>query len=174
LDGLAHPQRNLAARVGTVDLDEGTVRLLAGTTKNGDGRVVALPAELRSLLDRLWAEHTTLYPSCRLVFHRHGQPIKAFRDAWDSACKKAGLVGKIPHDFRRTAARNMVRAGITERVIMKLLGHKTSSMLARYDVVNEGDLKEAANRLEVAMRARTVTTSVTNGEQQDQDQQLTH
>jgi integrase len=71
-----------------VDLKEGTVRLLAGTTKNGEGRVVALPAELRALLDRLWAEHTTLYPRCRLVFHRRGQPIKAFRDAWIALARR--------------------------------------------------------------------------------------
>lgn len=163
-----------------VDLQEGTVRLFAGTTKNGEGRVVALPAELGELLDRLWAEHTSLYPSCRLVFHRSGEPIKAFRDAWDSACKRAGLIdakgkaAKIPHDFRRTAARNMVRAGIPERVVMQLLGHKTRSMLDRYNVVNEGDLREAAKRLEGAMRARTVTSSVTSTEQQEQGEHVTH
>jgi integrase len=161
-----------------VDLVEGTVRLRAGTTKNGEGRVVALPGELRALLDRLWAEHTSLYPTCQRVFHRGGQPIKAFRDAWDSACKRAELVNdkgqasKIPHDFRRTAARNMVRAGIPERVVMQILGHKTRSMLDRYHVVNEGDLHEAAERLEVAMRARTVTNLVTVGKKQAGEEQL--
>jgi hypothetical protein len=57
---------------------------------------------------------------------------------------------------------------------MQLLGHKTRSMLDRYNVVSEGDLKDAANRLELAMRARTVTTSVTISEQQEREQQLTH
>jgi hypothetical protein len=57
---------------------------------------------------------------------------------------------------------------------MQILGHKTRSMLDRYDVVNESDLRDAANRLEVAMRTRTMTTSVTGGEQQDQAEQLTH
>jgi len=166
-----------------VDLAGGTVRLRAGTTKNGEGRVVALPAELRALLDRLWLEHTSLYSTCQHVFHRGGQPIKAFRDAWDSACKRAGLVNdkgqssKIPHDFRRTAARNMVRAGIPERVVMQILGHKTRSMLDRYNVVNENDLHDAAERLEVAMRARTVTNLVTIAENHLGDEQhdsLTH
>jgi integrase len=166
-----------------VDLAEGTVRLRAGTTKNGEGRVVALPAELRGLLDRLWVEHTTFYPTCERVFHRSGQPIKTFRDARDSACKGAELVNdkgrpsKIPHDFRRTAARNMVRAGIPERVVMQILGHKTRSMLDRYHVVNEGDLHEAAERLEVAMQARTVTSLVTTNEKpvgREQHDPLTH
>jgi integrase len=79
-----------------VDLAEGTVRLAAGTTKNGDGRVVALPAELRALLDRLWAEHLSLWPECPFVFHRAGQRTKAFRDAWATACTTAGLAGSDP------------------------------------------------------------------------------
>ncbi len=86
-----------------IDFDAGTVRLLSGTTKNGEGRVIFLTPELRALIEQQWADHRTLYPECSLVFHRDGKRIKNLRGSWERACKESGLAGKIPHDFRRTA-----------------------------------------------------------------------
>jgi hypothetical protein len=64
-----------------------------------------------------------------------------------NASAAVGLPGRIPHDFRRTAVRNMVRRGVPERVAMQLTGHKTRSVFERYNIVSDPDLASAARRL---------------------------
>ena len=76
------------------------------------------------------------------------RPIKAFTKAWAAACLNAGYPGRIPHDLRRSGIRNMVRAGISETVAMKLSGHKTRDVFDRYDIVSDRDLGDAAVKLD--------------------------
>src|SRR3989454_777316 len=85
---------------------------------------------------------------CRRVFHRAGQPIKSFRVAFRRACTEAGCPGRVLHDFRRTAVRNLVRAGIPERVAMQMTGHKTRSVFERYNIVSASDLRAAMHKLD--------------------------
>lgn len=135
-----------------VDLNAGSVRLEPGTTKNDRGRVVFLPEEIRSLLESLWEKRRL---DCPYVFHRNGKFIRSFRKAWDFALKEAKLPERIFHDFRRTAVRNMIKAGIPERVAMQISGHLTRSIFDRYTIVNEADLKEAARKIEAFSRIQS-------------------
>ena len=95
------------------------------------------------------------------VFHRTGKRIANFHHAWVSACRAAGCPGRVPHDMRRSAVRNLIRAGVPEKMAMLLTGHKSRVVFDRYDIVNEADLREAVRKLDAAM---TVTKSVTVAE----------
>jgi integrase len=131
-----------------VNLDRGTVSLDVGSTKNGEGRLAYLPPEALEALKN-WRDQTTaveLEKSLIVanVFHKQAEPIRDFRAAWAGACKRAGLPGRLFHDFRRTAARNYRRQGVSEGVVMKIGGRKTRTVFDRYDIKNEDDLREAA------------------------------
>ena len=127
-----------------VDLTRGTVQLEPGTTKNREGRLIRLTPELLAMLRAQRARTPQTVP---WVFHNHGRRITDFRKLWIRRCRKAKLSGRIFHDFRRTAIRNMIRLAIPERVAMKISGHKTRSIFERYNIVSEGDLEEAAKKL---------------------------
>ena len=86
------------------------------------------------------------------VFNRSNRKVKGkrittFIKGFKAGCTRAGCPSRIPHDLRRTAVRNLVRAGIPERVAMQMTGHKTRSVFERYNIVSECDLVEAAKKL---------------------------
>jgi integrase len=146
-----------------VDFKAGDVRLDAGTTKNGDGRVVYLTAGLRRLLKQQHELHQQLAKTGQIVPHvffkmvakkRGGEkfprPIGSFKRAWMLACRAAGVPGKKLHDLRRTAVRDLDRAGVSRTVAMKMVGHRTESIYNRYNITSDVDLREAARKLDVA------------------------
>ncbi len=87
------------------------------------------------------------------VFHRGGRRIKVFLGAWKGACKRAGVPGRLVHDMRRSAARNMIRAGIAQKAAMLIGGWKTPSVFERYNIVDEKILAESLSKLD-ALRGK--------------------
>ena len=158
------------------DIDGELLELRGEYAKNKEPRSVILSGNLEALIARRRAErkyeaggHWFL---SEYVFHRKGKPIGDFRKSWVTTCVAIGLgqyhcavrdkavaeaicpgcnrkcryIGRLFHDFRRTAVRNMVRAGVPERVAMTISGHKTRSVFDRYNIVNEEDLRDAIER----------------------------
>lgn len=157
-----------------VDFSRGELRLDPNTTKTDEGRVFpfdVLPP-LRELLEQLRDGARRSGQLVPWVFQRSGKPIKSFDGAWCSAVKRAAVKrlddgrtivvrphlvrtndqgelvpARVPHDFRRTAARNLIRAGVAQHVVMRLCGWKTAEMFRRYAIVDGRDLRDAVARL---------------------------
>jgi integrase len=143
-----------------VDFAEGVIRLSGKQTKNANARVLPLDDELAKMLK---AERKKSGP----VFS-----FTSFRKAWCNACVKVGLgtldrtgenkklngdygkyEGLIPHDLRRSAVRDMIRAGVPQTVAMRISGHKTDAIFRRYDITEDKDITAASASLR-AFRSR--------------------
>jgi integrase len=150
-------------RWADVDWTAKTVRLAGAQSKNEEARVFpfgALPvlAEVvehqRAYTEAVQRRTGAIVP---WLFHREGQPIRSMDTAWRSACERAKVAGRLMHDFRRTAVRNLERAGVPRSVAMKLTGHKTEAVYQRYAIVAERDLAEGVAKLAaLAPAPRTV------------------
>jgi integrase len=151
ITGWRIPSGVLALQWRQIDFRAGTIRLEPGTTKNREGRMFIMTPELRAWLERQRAiTDVCQRQTGRIipwVFHRRGAPIRGFRKAWATACREAGLPGRIPHDLRRTAVRNLERAGVPRSTAMKMVGHKTEAIYRRYAIVDEAMLREGAQKL---------------------------
>ena len=155
----------LTLGLSQLDLQAGLLRLDPGTTKNDDARVVYLTPELQTLLtaqvERVKQLSRQLNRIVPYLFpHFTGQyagmRLKDFRKAWATACRKAGMVGMLRHDMRRSAVRNLVNAGVPERVAMTMTGHRTRSVFDRYHIVSPADLKAATDTLASQSTAKAV------------------
>lgn len=148
-----------------VDFDAGEIRL--DTSKNEEGRVIRMTAELRALLESRTpaavnrakqmseVDKSRVPTLTNIVFTRtliNGRilPIGDIGKVWDKACIDAGVGKRHFHDLRRSFARIAVRAGVPERIVMAWMGHKTRAMLDRYNIVSMGDLDNAAAKLDAA------------------------
>jgi integrase len=128
---------------GQVNLRDGVVRLEPGESKNGEGRSMYMEAELLNMMKNL---HRLRRMDCLYVFSLNGQKIGSFRKTWKRACVNIGRPELLFHDLRRSGIRNMVRAGVPERVAMAISGHRTRNVFDRYNIVSQDDLREAAQK----------------------------
>jgi integrase len=133
-----------------VDLAGAVIRLEQEQTKTDEARTVPLPDALVAMLE-------TQEPKEGLVFDGTN-----LRKEWQRACAAVGLGtltkvegkkdprynGLIIHDLRRSAIRNLVKAGVPERVAMQISGHKTRSVFDRYHIVAEQDVVEAMRKVQ--------------------------
>ena len=126
---LAHGVGNPDAAMSPRDRAAGVLRLEPGETKNREGRTFQYRdlVEVRGAIQALWIRQALKAKGIiapHLFCRGGGQAIKSFYTRWDQACTAAGCPGRIPHDMRRTAVRNLNRAGVPETVAMKITGQK--------------------------------------------------
>lgn len=136
-----------------VDFDASEIRLEPGTTKNEEDRTFPfrglppLQTLLREQRERVRALERKREKIIPWVFHYKGERLRSIRTAWVNARKKAGLPDAWIHDLRRSAVRNMERAGVSRSVAMKLSGHKTESVYRRYAIADKSALEEGVEKL---------------------------
>jgi integrase len=145
-----------------VDFDENMIVLDAADTKNGTGRFLPIYADMGAALKQQRRLRDSEFPNCPWVFFWHtsdcmlghgglrtkpGSRISTFYASWNKAVEEAGYKGLLFHDLRRSATRNMRKAGIDQAIRMKISGHKTDSMERRYNIVDLADVKDFAKTM---------------------------
>lgn len=136
---------------GHVDFINGRLRLDPGEDKNKNGRAFPFIPELKAILENQQTRAEAIgkargVPVSHVFFRGDGSPILSYRKAWADAVE-ASEIDRIPHDFRRTAVRNLEMAGVPRSTAMKMVGHKTQSIYSRYAIVDEGMLQDGAQKL---------------------------
>jgi integrase len=127
-----------------VDWHANSIRLEKRQTKTKQSRVAPLYGDLRSWLE---AAYTTRDPRGETIVAYNGASVSETKTAWNSARARAGVSDALVHDLRRTAVRNMLAAGLSEKMAMMISGHKTRSMIDRYQIIDERDIELAGQKM---------------------------
>jgi len=135
-----------------VDFEAGLIRLSAGQTKAKKARTLPVYGDMGRWLEQ---QRETCPPESTWVFHgAQNRAVDNHLNGWSEACQRAGVPELLFHDLRRSAVRNMKRAGIQDKVAMEISGHATRSIFDRYNIVDVADLESAGKRLEEYARRR--------------------
>jgi integrase len=119
----------LGLKWDNVDLKHGFI--LLDKTKNGDRREIPINETLRQTFKSIERRLEVPY----VFFNPLTDPIVPYGDiknAFNRACRKAGIKDFHFHDLRHTFASHLVMAGIDITTVKELLGHKTLTMTLRY------------------------------------------
>ena len=149
-----------------VDFAAGEVRIDdPRSTKNEQARVFPFTQDLSRTLEaqrKLTEGLDSPYVFCHLAGGRVGKRFSygGFYKAWKRAVRAAG-VARVPHDFRRTAIRNLERDGVPRSVAMAMVGQKTEEVYRRYAIVDEAMIREAAIKMNRGAKARRTTAQRT-------------
>ena len=131
-----------------VDLSRKHVRLPPGYTKNKKPRIFPFDDEMELMFKRLWNEKEGMERNLDYVFLNKTKTgrVRDIRGSWESACDDAGVGKRLIHDMRRSAVRNMVESGVSEKVAMELSGHLTRTVFENYHIVSTEDLVNAVQK----------------------------
>jgi len=129
-----------------VDWPNRVIRAEAPRGAKKQGRVLPIYGDMEPWLEMQMSTWDQT-PKCRWILHHDGARIGDFRKSWATACKAAKVPDLLFHDLRRSAVRNMERAGVPRSQAMAITGHKTDSVYSRYAIVSEQDVKAAGEKL---------------------------
>ncbi|HEY2547999.1 MAG TPA: site-specific integrase [Candidatus Acidoferrum sp.] len=121
---------------GQVNLQGGLIRLEVEQTKTSEARIVPLPDVLIQVIKRVRKKEGLVFSDAHL------------REEWTRATIAAEMPGLLVHDLRRSAIRNLIAAGVPEKVAMSISGHKTRAVFDRYNIVDATDVVKAMSRLQ--------------------------
>lgn len=137
-----------------VDLVGGRILLHSQDTKTQQARTIVMTDRLKAVLGATTAarRHGPVFPSPDTR-----KPFVDVRRAFKRACDGAGIAGLWFHDLRRSYITRARQAGVPESVVMRISGHRTRSVFDRYNVVDERDLRLAAQALSSTLMPSSAT-----------------
>ncbi len=149
-----------------IDLNAKRVNLPGRTTKNGRPRFLPIYGDMLAELELALA---SIDARCPFLIQRDGKRIFDFEKVWAAACKEAGAEGTLFHDLRRTAATNMIEAGLSEKEAMEITGHKTRNVFDRYHIISDRRLKQNAQKLEEHLKLKETSPAAQEGKTAGED-----
>lgn len=132
-----------------IHLEEGYIEIpVDGPANKGVPRVLPIYGDVGPMVETALRVESR----CLFLIERHGKRVLSFYKEWKKAAKAAGVEEVIFHDLRRTAVTNMVDAGFTREEAMRISGHKTEHIFARYHITNKAKSLESAKRLDAHLK----------------------